>query len=96
MVTAWDLGTGPCGTRCPVHDVGIVRQITRLKRFLNFTLSYSDTVTGEYNEKDITTFVENNCTSTILAINDHENWEQEILTAFFEVDSIKMDRPSLQ
>lgn len=97
LISGWVLGKGPCGPTCSKADIGRSTRITRSSmmssdpdHFGNFTLEYNNK-DRRYITTDIYTRVNKTYIETVIDVDEHTKWEQEIIRfSFVEEKEIPM------
>jgi hypothetical protein len=85
LISGWVLGKGPCGPACSKADIGRSTRITRSSMmssdpyyFGHFTLEYKNK-DKTYITTDIYTRVNKTFIETVIDVDEHTKWEQEIM-----------------
>ncbi|XP_053396081.1 uncharacterized protein LOC128556142 [Mercenaria mercenaria] len=86
LITGWVLGKGPCGPGCSRRDIGRSTRSTRplmtrtyLDYLGNYTSDYVNRSTGKWETRDMNALVLSTYNETVIAVSEHEKWEQDIL-----------------
>ena len=98
LISGWVLGKGPCGQSCSEVDVGRETFHTRQAMTTNYGEAYFGQWFEEYRKllsrktRNITTEIVSNMAEKVFGVNLQTEWEQEIMTTNFLLNSSSISK----